>query len=233
MTPAPPFHLLGPAHLAVIGLTVGLPIFFWATARQPGRSQYRAAVRYGLAGMLLINWIAYEVVRARDGQFTPMDALPMQLCDWATLAVMAALVTRRERIYEVAYFWGLAGTLQAILTPNLQDGFPSPRFFNFFVSHCGIVVGVLFLTAVEKLRPRPGSIVRAMLWSEVYFVAALVVNRLAGANYGFLSHRPLGKSLLDYLSSNHGMYLFELNLLALAFYLILYAPFWLHDSIQL
>ena len=58
------------------------------------------------------------------GQFTPADALPMQLCDWAMFAVIAALVTLRRGVYEVAYFWGLAGTLQAILTPNLQSGFP-------------------------------------------------------------------------------------------------------------
>ena len=227
MNPEPAFRLFGPAHLVVIGLTVGLPVFFWATARQPGR--YRTAVRLTLAGMLLANWIAYEVLRAIDGQFVLVNELPMQLCDWATIAVIAALVTCRSRLYEVAYFWGLAGTLQAIVTPNLQEGFPSPRFINFFVGHCGVVVGVLFLTAVEGLRPRLWSIVRAMLWSEVYLAAALLVNSLTGTNYGFLSHNPVNKSLLDYLSTNHGMYLLELNLLAIGFYLVLYAPFWVRD----
>jgi hypothetical integral membrane protein (TIGR02206 family) len=169
------------------------------------------------------------MIRVHDGQFTPMDALPMQLCDWAMLAVMAALVTLRRGVYEVAYFWGLAGTLQAILTPNLQVGFPSPRFIDFFVGHCGIVVAVLYLTAVEGLRPRPASITRAMLWSEAYFAAALLANWITGANYGFLTHRPMGRSLLDYLSDNHALYLLELQLLALAFYLALYAPFWLRD----
>ena len=232
MNPEPAFRLFGTAHLAVIALTVGLPIFFWATARQPERAGYRKAIRIGLALLLLANWIGYEVERAMDSQFTLAGALPMQLCDWAMVAVMAALVTCRSQVYEAAYFWGLAGTLQAILTPNLQEGFPSLRFISFFMAHCGIVVGVLYLTAVEGLRPRPWSIARAMLWSEVYFAAALIVNRLTGANYGFLSHRPFGKSLLDYLSSNHAVYLLELNLLAAAFYLVLYAPFWLWDLIE-
>jgi hypothetical integral membrane protein (TIGR02206 family) len=94
------------------------------------------------------------------------------------------------------------------------------------------VVGVLYLTAVEELRPRLGSLVRVMLWSEVYLGAALLTNSLTGANYGFLSHRPFGKSLLDYLSDNHGIYVLELNLLAVAFYLVLYLPFWLRDLIR-
>jgi len=228
----PAFQLFGPAHLVVIALTAGLPVFFWATARQPERAGYRKAVRFSLAGMLAANWMAYEVLRFRDGQFAPVNELPMQLCDWATVAVIAALVTCRSRVYEVAYFWGLAGTLQAILTPNLQEGFPSPRFFNFFVGHCGVVVAVLFLTVVEGLRPRAWSIARTMLWSEVYLTAALLVNSLAGTNYGFLTRRPLNKSLLDCLSSNHGIYLLELNLLAIAFYLVLYAPFWVRDLID-
>jgi len=228
----PAFRLFGPAHLAAIGLTVGLPVFFWATARQKGREGSRKGVRFGLVGLLLANWIANEVAAAMGGRLSLAYDLPMQLCDWATVAVMAALLTCRRRVYEVAYFWGLAGTLQAILTPNLQEGFPSPRFISFFVGHSGVVVGVLFLTAVEGLRPRPGSIVRAMLWSEVYLGAALMVNYLTGSNYGFLSHRPLAPSLLDYLSSNHGLYLLELNLLAVIFYLALYAPFWVRDLIR-
>lgn len=229
MNPGSPFVLFGPAHLVVIGLTVGLPLLFWATARGVGREGYRVGIRYGLSVLLVVNYIGYEVQRGMVGQFTPAGALPMQLCDWAMIAVVAALLTRRRGVYEVAYFWGMAGTLQAILTPNLQNGFPSWWFVSFFVAHCAIVVGILYLTAVEGMRPTGWSIARAMAWSEVYFVAALLVNWWTGANYGFLSHRPAGKSLLDCLSNNHGMYLFELNLLALGFYLALYLPFWIWD----
>jgi len=156
----------------------------------------------------------------------------MQLCDWAMFALIAALWGRRRGAYEVAYFWGMAGTLQAILTPNLQFGFPDIHFISFFVAHSGIVVGILYLTLVEGLRPWPMSIARAMIWSEVYFAAASMVNWWTGANYGFLSHHPEGKSLLDWLSHNHGLYLVEMNLLALGFYLVLYAPFWIRDVIE-
>lgn len=231
LSTAPSFQLFGTAHLVVIGLTFGLPLFFWATARGAGREGYRKAVRFGLAGLLVVNLIGYEIDRASIGQFDVAHAAPMQLCDWATFAVVAALVTLRRGVYETAYFWGLAGTFQAILTPNLKEGFPSAWFVSFFVAHSGIVVGVLYLTAVEGLRPWPWSIVRAILWSEVYLVAALLVNYWTGANYGFLSHRPFGKSLLDYLSDNHWVYILEMNLLAVAFYLILYSPFWIRDMI--
>ena len=232
MPPEPPFHLFGPAHLTVIALTVALPLFFWATARGPDREKYRSAVRYTLAGLLLANWIGYEVFLRWMGQFKAVDLLPMQLCDWATVAVIVALVTCRYGVYEIAYFWGMAGTLQAILTPNLPEDFPSLRFISFFVAHSGIVIGVMFLTLVLGMRPRGWSIVRAMIWTEVYYLAATAANWMTGLNFGFLNHRPAGKSLLDYLSDNHTLYILELNLLAITFYLVLYAPFWLRDLIQ-
>jgi len=231
MTAVPVFQPYGPAHCTVIALTLGLPLLFRATVRGAGREGRRRAVRWGLAALLLVNWIAYEANRASVGQWNLAHAAPMQLCDWAMFASIAALLTLRPRVYEVAYFWGMAGTLQAILTPNLKEGFPSLWFFCFFVAHSGIVVSVLYLTAVEGLRPHPGSIVRTMGWSEVYLVTALAVNAWTGANYGFLSHRPAGKSLLDLLSDNHTLYVIELNLLALAFYLALYSPFWIRDLI--
>jgi hypothetical integral membrane protein (TIGR02206 family) len=138
---------------------------------------------------------------------------------------VVALITRRLRWYEPAYFWGLGGTLQAIITPNLDCGFPAFRWISFFITHSGIVAGVLFMTAAMGLRPRPISLARVLLWSEVYLACALAVNALAGANYGFLSRKPDGPSLLDYLSQTHTWYVLEMNLLAIVFFAILYLPF--------
>jgi hypothetical integral membrane protein (TIGR02206 family) len=228
----PPFQQFGPAHLTVIGLTIGLPILFWAIWRPPGHETARRVLRFTLAILLIVNWIGYEFDRASVGLFTAADALPMQLCDWAMIATIIALFTLRIEVFELAYFWGLAGTLQALLTPNIAEGFPSLWFFNFFIAHAGIVIGVLSLTLVEHLRPRPISIVRTMIWSQVYLVSALIVNALTKANYGFLSHRPFAKSMLDYLSDNHWLYLLELDLLALAFFLVLYIPFFIIDLVD-
>jgi len=45
-----------------------------------------------------------------------------------------ALITRSPRVYEVVYFWGLGGTIQALLTPDLLQGFPSAAFVSFFLA---------------------------------------------------------------------------------------------------
>jgi len=44
------------------------------------------------------------------------------------------LVTKSYPFYEFAYFMGIAGTLQALLTPDLGIyGFPHYRFFQTFI----------------------------------------------------------------------------------------------------
>ncbi|MEP6976146.1 MAG: TIGR02206 family membrane protein, partial [Spartobacteria bacterium] len=123
------------------------------------------------------------------------------------------------------YFWGIGGTFQAILTPNLRVGFPDIRFISFFIGHCGIVAGVIYLLLARRFRPTLGSVWRTLAWSQLYLVATLLVDRLTNVNYGFLLHKPEAPSILDYLSDTRWLYLLGLEGLALLFFALLYAPF--------
>ena len=83
--------------------------------------------------MLFANYVGYVVFRSQHGYVDWREMLPFQLCDWTMIAVIVALLKEdRQRWLEVCYFWGIGGSLQAIITPNLQFGFPDFRFFSFF-----------------------------------------------------------------------------------------------------
>ena len=145
------------------------------------------------------------------------------------VTIIVALLTARRSWTEVSYFWGIGGTFQAILTPNLQVGFPDIRFISFFIGHCGIVAGVIFLMIARRFRPTLGSVWRTLAWSQLYLVATLVVDYLTGDNYGFLLHKPQAASILDYLSNTRWLYIVELEGLALIFFVLLYGPFAISD----
>ena len=145
--------------------------------------------------------------------------------------IMIALWTGWPRWFEVAYFWGIGGTLQAILTPNLHYAFPDTRCISFFVGHSGIIVAIVFLMLTRRLRPYPMSILRAFFWAEVYFVCALIVDQLTQVNYGYLLHKPDTFSLLSYLSDSRPLYLLEFQVLALVFFVLLYIPFAVFDAV--
>jgi hypothetical integral membrane protein (TIGR02206 family) len=229
MEVAPVFERYGLAHWVVILLTIALPFVLAAFTRKSRWPRSERIVARLLAGMLLVNYLGYEIYLATTAGLTLPKALPFQLCDWAMVTMMVALLTGRERWIEVAYFWGIGGTLQAIITPDLKYPFPDIRFLTFFIAHSGIVVAIAFVMLVKKFRPQWISILRVFAWSELYFVLTLTVDLLTGENYGYLLHPPASASLLDLLSPNRVVYILEMHLLALFFYFILYLPFALYD----
>lgn len=226
---APEFHNFDASHICVLVLTVALPVLLAGVARRyPSRAFVDATAR-SLAVLLILNFFAYYLHRYLTEEVSWARILPMQLCDWALAVTVVALFTRSERWFELAYFWGLGGTLQAIITPNLRCGFPEFAFISFFITHSGIVAGVLFMILAMRLRPRPWSILRTILWSEVYLACALIANALTGANYGYLSSNPRGASLLDFFPPAGISHVLAINLVAIVFFLVLYLPFFVAD----
>jgi hypothetical integral membrane protein (TIGR02206 family) len=230
------FRPFTPEHFVVLALTIVLPFLLAALVKRSGSRApvVERGIAWGLSAMLVANYVVYLLYIRHWGDLTWQQTLPMQMCDWAMVVIIVTLITGRHRWFEVAYFWGIGGTLQAVLTPNLFYGFPDLRFISFFVAHSGIIIGVVFLMLARGLRPYPMSIVRAFLWSELYFVVAMVVVELTGVNYGFLLRKPQAFTLLSFLSDWRPLYLLQMHGLALIFFGLLYAPWavadWLRKS---
>lgn len=232
MPPVAPFHAFGAAHLSVIFLTFALPFILAFTVHRTRSKVLERSIRWAISALLLINYVGYLLVARHFGVVSWAKVLPLQLCDWAMFVIIVALWTGNRRWLEVAYFWGIGGTLQAILTPNLPFGFPDLRFVSFFVAHSGIIVGIVFLMLVYGFRPTGFGILRTFAWTEVYFVVAFTADLLTGENYGFLLHKPEAFSLLSYLSDWRPLYLVEFHLLAWVFFTVLYAPFAIVDLVR-
>jgi hypothetical integral membrane protein (TIGR02206 family) len=229
MNQAPPFQAYGLPHLTVIFLTVVLPFGLAALVRRTKSQRIEKTIIGVLSTILILNYVVYLVFIRSRGAVDWRQMLPMQMCDWGMVVVIVAMWSGSQYWFEVAYFWGIGGTLQAVLTPNLRYGFPDWRFISFFTSHSGIIVGVVFLMLTHHRRPYPFSIVRVWLWSEFYFLVTLVVDELTGFNYGFLLHKPEAFSILSFLSDSWPVYLLQLHGVALLFFLMLYAPFAISD----
>jgi hypothetical integral membrane protein (TIGR02206 family) len=231
MEAASEFQRYGVAHLAVILLTIALPFVLGTFVRKSRWPRSEQVVARVIALLLGINYVGYAIYLWMIGVASWEKTLPLQLCDWAMIAIIVAFLTGRERWLEVAYFWGIGGTVQAILTPDLRYAFPDIRFVSFFVGHCGIVIGIAFLMIVRGFRPHFSSIWRTFAWTEVYFVITVIVDLITGENYGYLLHKPEAASLLSFLSDSWPVYLVQMHLLALVFFLVLYVPFALYDLV--
>ena len=229
MTSPLPFILFGPDHIAVLVTAVLLPlVLVHATGHDAERER---RIRVGFAALLIANWLFWLIVFWQRGWLTLGDGLPLNLCDWANIAVIVALLTRGQRAFELGYFWAMAGTLQGLLTPDTPYGFPEVRFIIFSIFHGGLIAAVLYLIFGARMAPRPSSLVPVVLWTLFYAVVAGAFDWLFGTNYGFLRDKPDHPSLFDWMPPwpYYIAVLVVLGFISLAVY---YAPFWIAARIK-
>lgn len=224
-----PFILFGSDHITVLMLTVMIPIILWGMARRSKRAAHGIAA--GLAIVLLINHLIYFSYICIQNTVPWVHRFPMELCDWLTYFAIAALLTRKQFFYELTFFWGFAGTLQATVTPDIEFGFPNYRFIYFFITHSGILVAALFLTLTFKLRPYPKSLIRAFGWLQAYLFFGIIVNNFFGTNFGYLCYKPANPTLLDKLGP-WPWYVVFMELITLLSFGIYYLPFFVYDSFK-
>ncbi|MBO0684190.1 MAG: TIGR02206 family membrane protein [Candidatus Dormibacteraeota bacterium] len=189
----------------------------------PGRWVRPAAILLGaFVPLSEAAWIASLVVQQR---WTLAVGLPLQLCDAATLLTAAALWTRRRWLVELLWFWACAGTVQALITPDVQDPFPTFAFLEYYAVHGGIVVSALLLVIGLKISPRPGAVRRSILITLAYTACVGFADFATGGDYMFLRQPPPAHTLFD-LMGPWPWYLVGATALGVVLFLLLYAPFW-------
>ena len=154
------------------------------------------------------------------------DGPPLALCDAAVLVAVAACWWQKPLLVELTYFWGLAGTLQAVITPDLNAGFPHLVFFQYLAGHLGIVLAAFYLVVGLRIAPRPGSVITTFAITLTYTALVGLVDVFSGANYMFLRRPPGNWTLLKVLGP-WPWYIASAAGVALVLLAVLDFPFWL------
>ncbi|HLM96232.1 MAG TPA: TIGR02206 family membrane protein [Acidimicrobiales bacterium] len=222
---------------AVLLATVS-PLAYWSTvalaaagcvalcrAAQRAPGPWRIVTARVLAIALVADAVSYSVGLAVQGTWSPKTSLPLALCDVGVLVAATACWWRVPLLVELTYFWGLAGTLQAVVTPDLNVGFPHLVFFQYLVGHLGIVVAALFLVAGMGIVPRRWSVLRVFTITLGYTALVGIVDAVTGANYMFLRSPPGEWTLLKVLGP-WPWYVLSAAGVALVLLTLLDAPFW-------
>ena len=213
-------------------LTFATPLALTAITRRHDSEHVDRAIRWTLAAIVAVNWLAWMYLLYAKGWLNIGNEIPVNLCDWATVATFIALMWPTQKSFEVAYFWALCGTLQAIVTPDCRFDFPDAQFTLFFVYHGGIIAGVLYLTFGRHMRPVPMSFPRVIGWTLLYGAVAGAVDWYFGTDYGFLRAKPTDHFTFLDLLSPWPWYLPELVVAAVFFMSIFYAPFFVSDVVK-
>ncbi|MBV8976754.1 MAG: TIGR02206 family membrane protein [Alphaproteobacteria bacterium] len=225
------FQSFGVSHLSAMAAMFAAALALIAASRAANDSRFDRVLRRCLAAFLIADWALYLAMFYVKGWLALGNVLPLNLCDWATIAVTATLIRPNQKTYELSYFWALAGTLLASITPDLEYDFPDWRFLFFFFYHAVIIASVLYLTFGLGMRPVKGSVRRVLQWTLAYVAVAGTADWLLGTNYGFLRAKPQVATLFDQMAP-WPWYIAQSFAVAVAAMLLLDAPFRLADRMR-
>ena len=215
------FSLFSPLHIGLLVLvaTAGT-VLGLAAKRHPERR--RAILRAGAGILTILELIWYGYLLQRPFPVWP-GILPLHLCDIVVWLTVISAFTRIQRVRELAYYFGFAGTTLALLMPDVQGLRLSYPVLQFFVSHGLVVVLLLVLVISGEFRPGRGSLVFAVVVLHLYAGVLGIFNAAFGTNYMYLCSRPGGDSILD-LMGGWPWYLLGADVLGILLFWLLWIP---------
>ena len=221
-------RVFSPAYITTLVVTILTATTLCVAGRRqhdPAPARWMLVANWLLAAALLATSGLWRATTIGDQRFSSATSLPFALCDIAALIAAAALLSRQILLVEITYFWGLAGTLQALLTPDLKVGWPSLEFVEYVVAHAAIVCAAVFLVVGQRLAPRPRAVLRVWLITLGYTAFVGGIDALTGGNYMYLRGTPGEWTLLSVLGP-WPWYLASAAGVAIVLFALLDAPWW-------
>ncbi len=222
-----PFVLFGTWHL--VALLVILLINLAMLGFRRTSEKTRRIVRWSMAIALWLDEASWHIWNIYWGHWT-VAQLPLHICSLLIWLTGFMLIFKVRRIYEFAYFIGIGGAMQALLTPDAGIyGFPHFRIFQTMISHGLLLTSAIYMTTVEGFRPTWKSLWRVVIGLNIYAILIYPVNLLLGTDFLYINSKPATASLLDALP-RWPYYLIFMELIGLAIFLLLYLPFMIRDG---
>ena len=221
----PPFIRFSPSHLAVISLSLFLFIYIPYRIKSDPKTSWINIFAQSLGLLLIGNELGWVIYKLSLGHIYWAEFMPFELCTINAYLLGILLIFRPSyAIFEVVYFWAMAGTVQGIITPRLFAGYPHYLFFEYFITHTGIVLATLLLIFRYNWKVTWLSLWRSLLWLQVPALINLVFDFTFDVNYMFMRALPRVSSVLDYFG-DWPWYIFGCEIFALVSFVFCLLPF--------
>ena len=226
------FVFFSAVHWSALAILFFIYLALYLNRKRFQQARWDHYARWTIAILLIVQEISLSVWRISIGTWTAGSSLPLHLCGFAILLAAVGLINRNYTIYELVYFWGLGGAIQALLTPDIGEyGYPHYRFFQFFVSHGLLILASLYMTWVGGMRPTHRSVWKAWIFTNIYMLPIALFNWITDGNYLFICHKPENGSIMDFFGP-WPWYILVLEVVGIVSFYIYYAPFAVIDLKQ-
>jgi hypothetical integral membrane protein (TIGR02206 family) len=235
------FVFLSPAHLAALAAILAICIAVPLAVRRARSGVVRHRVALAIVLFLYVHEVVYEVYWFAIGAWTAGNCLLLHMCALALMFMPVLYFSRegrfRQILFELLFFFGLGGAMQALFTPDIgMHGFPELKYFNYFLSHGTIVLGLVYaavvyprfeLTWKSWIRIGVGTIGMALSMHGLNQLFQFIPPYEVG-NYFIMGYPPPTGSVIDIFAAIFGpapWYLAGLILMGIVLLGILYLPY--------
>jgi len=227
-----PFNLFGTEHIIGNSISLLIIILLPLYAKRNLDKDAQHTVGKVIGWMVFSNYILWVILEIIAGTFDIRLHLPVHLCRLANIMMPLVMVWRNYFAFEILFFWGFSGMIQATITPDISAGFPHFHYFRFWIGHQGMIMGLVYATVIYEMRPTIKSLWKAFIALNIMLVIAAIVNGLIGTNYLWICGKPtnhLGEHLptiMDYFGP-WPWYILTAEIFALLHFGLAYTPIYL------
>ena len=212
--------------MVLVGLAFGTAVACALGVRYRGTSRLRRAEK--LAGLVMLAfWIAWQGFGWLPANYKIEEALPLQMCDLTSLAAPLVLITRVRYLRTVLYFWGLGLSIQALITPTIEEGPAYIAFWLFWLTHAAIIGIAIYDLIAWRYRPTFRDAGIAILACAIWLLIVLAVDLPLHANYGYVGNTtPDRPTAIDKLGP-WPLRVYKMSAAAILLFLAMWFPWWL------
>lgn len=218
-------HLLGILSVLLFGIWfLYMGKYKWNKTQQWRNAIIFACVLYGVQ-------LFKTFIRIYLGNFNASTDLPLELCNMIPLLMIIGLLRKSRLILSVIFFWIMAGTIQANITPTLLNVFPHYEWIRYWMIHTGLPILAIYTFYVLGFRYTFRDIVRSALGMNIIASFIYLINILLDANYMYLVAKPAPGTIYDILGP-WPWYIVSLEFALLVFFSIALLPFLLYSYLH-
>jgi len=205
-------------------------ILIWFSKNKCNQKQQNLIFK-GLGFFVSLTVLAFHIHLTFKGNYNLATDLPLFLCSFMALFIIVFTQSRKYWLFEILLFWIIAGTSQAVITPDIPVGFPSFDYFRYWIAHLGLLIIIFYAIFIFKMRPTFKSIFKSFLALQVYMAVLFVINYVLGSNYSYLNKKPNAASLLDFLG-DWPVYLIVVEAILIPYFFSIYLPFLIAEKLR-
>ena len=222
MIPHETLEIFSPFWWQSNGITLAFIIVFLFLGRW-ANSENREKLAKFIGVVLIIRTIGIHFYWDYLEIWKIESSLPLHLCGLSAILSGIVIFWRKQWAYECLYFWGLPGAFHSLMTPEFTIGTDGLLFYEYYLSHGGIILSAIYLTWILNMRPRRGSWWKVFLGSQLLVPIIGFINWTLDANYMYLCLKPIAKN--PFLIGEWPWYFLGMECAAILHFFIIYLPF--------